>query len=132
MTKTKNAVLSYTLSYQPLQINLSASWNTTIFESQVNNSTTMGPVISIQRPLLNKKINSSLAWSYMSSGTGENNNTTSVIRINASYKLRPKQTIKFSASGTGMKRMVTEEGSPDPVRQNSSEFRCTLNYSWNF
>ncbi len=132
MTKTKNAVFSYTLSYQPLQINMSASWNTTIFESPGNNSTTMGPVISIQRPMLNKKINSSLAWSYMSSGSGKNNNTTSVIRINASYKLSPKQTIKFSASGTGMKRMVAEEGNPDPVREKSNEFRCTLNYSWNF
>jgi hypothetical protein len=131
-TRTKNAVFSYTLSYLPLQVNINSSLNFTLFESENVNSTTIGPVFSIQRPLLNKKINSSLSFSYMNSVTDGNNNTTSVIRLNAAYKVRPKHTIKLSVSGTGMKRMVPEENSEELVKQNSNELRCTLNYAWNF
>lgn len=131
-TRTKNAVFSYTLSYLPLQININSSFNYTLFESENVNSTTMGPVVSIQRPFMDKKINSSLSFSFMNSITDGNNNTTSVIRLNAAYKVRPKHTLKLAVSGTGMKRMVPDDDSQAMVQQNSNEIRCTINYAWNF
>lgn len=132
MTQSKNAVFSYTLSYQPLQISLNTSFNATLFESADNNSTTYGPVISVQRPFMNRKMNSSISYSRMNSRTGGNDNTTTVIRLNATYKLFPKHTIKFAASGTAMGRMVRDEETQEMVHQNSSELRFTLNYAWNF
>ncbi len=131
-TRTKNAVLSYTFSYQPLKLSLNSSLNATIFESANMNSTTIGPVFSLQRPFFERKINTSLAYSFMNSESNGLNNTTSIIRLNASYKLKPKHTLKFVGAMTFMGRMVRDEETEEFVQKKSGEYRFTLNYAWNF
>lgn len=131
-TRTKNAVLSYTLSIQPIQLSVNSSLNTTIFESENALSKTIGPVISLSRPFLERKINTSLAYSFMNSNSNGLNNTTSVLRLNATYKMFPKHTIKFIAATTFMGRMIQEEGGEEFIKRKSGEYRFTLNYAWNF
>lgn len=131
-TLSKTALLSYTSSYQPLKLSLNTSLNITQFDMETGRSQTIGPVVSVSRPFLNRKISSSLSYSYMSSATNGNNNTTSVLRLNANWKIRPKHTLKFNVGTTFMDRMVKEEGTSAMVPKKSNETRAVLNYNMSF
>jgi hypothetical protein len=131
-TLCRNMVLSYTVSYQPLNISLNSSVNATFFEMQGGSSKNIGPVISLQKPFLDRKLNSSISYSYMNSITGELSNTTSIARLNLSYKLYKKHTLKFSASANFMGRMEMVENTEDYIKKKSNELRFVLNYAWNF
>ncbi len=131
-TVCKNALLSYTLSFQPLQISLNTSVNATIFEMEDNQTQTIGPVVSIQRPFLDRKMNTSLSYSRMISVVTGNNNSTSVARLNLVYKLFPKHTLKFSVSNTFLARHEKQEDTDAFVKKISNETRFMLNYGMTF
>jgi hypothetical protein len=131
-TSCINALLTYTLGYQPLSASLNTSLNATWFEMPDNKSTTYGPVISLQKSFLDKKMNSSLAYSYMSTITAGNNNSTSVIRLNMTYKVGKKQTLRFDVGSTFLKRWMKQNNQTEFTMKKSNETRFNLNYGFNF
>ena len=131
-TLSRNAMLSYTMGVQPLQLTLNSSLNATVFESEGNSSRTMGPVVSLQRPFLKKKINTTVSWSRMMTMTDGRSNSTSVVRMNVNYRFLPKHTIKLTASSTFLNRHVREGEEEGYVRKKSNETRLMLNYGFNF
>ncbi len=131
-TLSRNALLSYSISIQPLQLSVNSSVNATVFESEDNTSKTVGPVVSVQRPFLKKKINTSLSWSRMITMNEGRNNSTSVIRANVKYKVLPKHTIKLSGSASFFNRYTRNEETEGYVKEKSNESRVMLNYGFNF
>jgi hypothetical protein len=131
-TVSRYYLFTYTASYQPLNITLNASMNLTQFLMQEGQTQTLGPVVSLSKPFLNRKINSSLAFSVLQSTNQGNKNSTSVIRLNINWKIFPKHTLKFNASTTFMKRNIKEAENLDWVLKKSNESRFTLNYNMRF
>ncbi len=131
-TQSKNALLSYTTSYQPYNVSFNASINFSQFVSASSNTNTIGPVTSISKPFFNRKLNSTLSYAWLNTKTGDNNSTTSVLRLNLSWKILPKHTLKFNAGTTFMNRMVMNEETEVLEPKKSNETKLALNYSMNF
>ncbi len=131
-THSKNALLSYTTSYQPYNVSFNASINFSQFVSASSNTNTIGPVTSISKPFFNRKLNSTLSYAWLNTKTGDNNSTTSVLRLNLSWKILPKHTLKFNAGTTFMNRMVMNEETEVLEPKKSNETKLALNYSMNF
>lgn len=118
---------NYTLSFVPLDLNVTAGVNASFNTTLETDNTTLGPTLALSKLFFDKKIRSSFAASYnQSSVNGEVQNTILNFRLNAGYQLYEKH--QFNLSLLSLFR-----NSPIATAQvAASDFTATLGYNYSF
>jgi hypothetical protein len=122
-----NGNVGYLLTLTASQTNISLSFNGTINQGSQLQSKTIGPVASLSKSLLQRKLRLTLSTSYNSSytnGLHQNNIFNSRLSANASVKKKHN----FTASAVFVKRdFLTTENA-----RSYAEFTGTLGYTYSF
>ncbi len=118
---------NYTLSFVPIDFNITAGVNASFNTTLETDNTTFGPTLALSKLFLDKKLRSSFAASYnQSSVNGELQNTILNFRVNAGYQLFEKH--QFNLSLLSLFR-----NSPNATTQvAANDFTATLGYNYSF
>lgn len=122
-----NINTAYSLNIVPQNMTVSISFNVALNNSPMVQSSTLGPVASVSRAFLDKKLRASLSLGHNQSYT--DNKAVSTInnaRINGTYTIQKKHNMNLSLVTVNRNTKV-EGGAPS-----FTEFTGTLGYSYSF
>ncbi|MBW1656231.1 hypothetical protein [Flavobacterium quisquiliarum] len=118
-----NTGLSYILGYPQQDLNLTASFNSTIGKLDVGDNLILGPTIGATKLFYEKKLNTSFSTSYNTSfNNGDKVNDVFNIRLNGSYIYMQKHNFGLNC--------ITLFSSSQTVRNN--DLTATLSYTYSF
>ncbi|KAF2517834.1 TonB-dependent receptor [Flavobacterium foetidum] len=118
-----NTGLSYILGYPQQDLNLTASFNSTIGKLDVGDNLILGPTIGATKQFYDKKLNTSFSTSYNSSfSNGDKVNDVFNIRLNGTYIYMQKHNFGLNC--------ITLFSSSQTVRNN--DLTATLSYTYSF
>lgn len=121
-----NGNIAYTHQVNSLHAGLTLAMNANLSTAGDLKSSTAGPTISINKSLLEKKMQTVLSVSYNSQVINEQrNNDVTNVRLTASYRVRRRH--NFSLSGIMLDKASKQPSSPD-----FTEYTGTLGYNFNF
>jgi len=118
-----NTGLSYIIGYPKKDLNLTASFNSTIGKLDAGDNLILGPTIGATKLFYDKKLNTSFSTSYNTSfNDGEKVNDVFNIRLNGSYIYLQKHNFGLNC--------ITLFSSSQSVRNN--DVTATLSYTYSF
>jgi len=118
-----NTGLSYIIGYPKKDLNLTASFNSTIGKLDAGDNLILGPTIGATKLFYDKKLNTSFSTSYNTSfNDGEKVNDVFNIRLNGSYIYLQKHNFGLNC--------ITLFSSSQTVRNN--DITATLSYTYSF
>jgi hypothetical protein len=118
---------SYAINLAPQLMIVSVSFNATLNEGAMINSKTLGPIASVNRSFLNKKLRITLSSSYNNAySNGVNVNKIVNGRLMSTFSLHKKHNINLSTV------VVNRENRVEGGSKSFTEFTGTLGYSFNF
>ena len=117
----------YNVSNNPKAMNISSAFNLTYNKTGGTNSIIFGPTVSINKKLLNKKVNTGLSVSYNNTFSPDKTKASVMaFRINGGYVWKKKH--NFGMNAVGMTR-----GMKGPLGKKSTyDFTETITYSYSF
>lgn len=120
-----NINTAYSLNLEPKNLIITAGFNNSHSEAPQMKSTTLGPILSLTRSYLDKKLRSIVTTSYNRSYTNGTlvSNITSV-RATGTYSVKKKHNLNLTIT------VVNREGGPE--EEGFTEFTGTLGYNYNF
>ncbi|WMN12699.1 hypothetical protein QYS49_34350 [Marivirga salinae] len=124
-----NGNLGYVNQWKPLELNVSASLNVSLQESNNMQNLTAGPVISASKSLFEKQLRVSLSSAINNSySNSQLQNTILNCRLSATYSLKEKHNFSFTNAFINRKTLRNEV-SGSTIR---AEYNGTLTYSYQF
>jgi len=124
-----NGNLGYVNQWKPLELNVSASMNVSLQESNDMQNLTAGPVIAASKSLFEKQLRLSLSSAINNSySNGKLQNTIINCRLTATYSLKEKHNFSFTNAFINRKTLGNEL-SKSTIR---AEYNGTLTYSFQF
>lgn len=118
-----NTGLSYIIGYPQKDLNLTASFNSTIGKLDAGDNLILGPTIGATKLFYDKKLNTSFSTSYNTSyNNGDKANDVFNIRLNGSYIYLQKHNMGLN--------VITLFSSSQTVRNN--DLTATLSYTYSF
>ncbi|MBF4463900.1 hypothetical protein [Flavobacterium sp. LC2016-12] len=118
-----NTGLSYIIGYPKKDLNLTASFNSTIGKLDVGDNLILGPTIGATKLFYDKKLNTSFSTSYNTSfNNGDKVNDVFNIRLNGSYIYMQKHNMGFN--------VISLFSSSQTVRNN--DLTATISYTYSF
>lgn len=118
-----NTGLSYIIGYPQRDLNLTASFNSTIGKLDTSDNLILGPTIGATKLFYDKKLNTSFSTSYNTSfNNGDKVNDIFNIRLNGSYIYMQKHNFGLNC--------ITLFSSSQTVRNN--DLTATLSYTYSF
>lgn len=118
-----NTGLSYIMGYPQKDLNLTASFNSTIGKMDISDNLILGPTIGATKLFYDKKLNTSLSTSYNTSfNNGDKVNDIFNIRLNGSYIYLQKHNFGLNC--------ITLFSSSQTVKNN--DVTATLSYTYSF
>jgi hypothetical protein len=124
-----NGNLGYVNQWKPLELNVSASMNVSLQESNDMQNLTAGPVLSASKSLFEKQVRLSLSSSINNSySNSQLQNTILNCRLSATYSLKEKHNFSFTNAFINRKTLGNEV-SESTIR---AEYNGTLTYSYQF
>lgn len=124
-----NGNLGYVNQWKPLELNVSASLNVSLQESNEMQNLTAGPVLSASKSLFEKQLRISLSSAINNSySNSQLQNTIVNCRLSATYSLKEKHNFSFTNAFIN-RRTVGNESSESTIR---AEYNGTLTYSYQF
>jgi hypothetical protein len=124
-----NANLGYVNQWKPLELNVAASMNVSLQESNEMQNLTAGPVLSASKSLFEKQLRLSLSSAINNSySNSQLQNTIVNCRLSATYSLKEKHNFSFTNAFINRKTLGNEL-SESTIR---AEYNGTLTYSYQF
>ena len=124
-----NGNLGYVNQWKPLELNVSASLNVSLQESNNMQNLTAGPVLSASKSLFEKQLRVSLSSAINNSySNSQLQNTIVNCRLSATYSLKEKHNFSFTNAFINRKTLGNEV-SESTIR---AEYNGTLTYSYQF
>ncbi len=118
-----NTGLSYIIGYPQKDLNLTASFNSTIGKLDTSDNLILGPTVGATKLFYDKKLNTSFSTSYNTSfNNGDKVNDIINIRLNGSYIYLQKHNFSLNC--------ITLFSSSQTVRNN--DLTATLSYAYSF
>lgn len=125
-----NANVAYSINYVPFNMLLSISLNASVNRSQEFHSATMGPVVSLSRTFLDKKVRLMLSTAYnTTSNAGDSvgsNSSIMNVRTNGTFTFKKKHNLNLSAT------LVERKTGSTTGQNNFAELTLSLGYSFAF
>ena len=126
-TRFYNINTGYAVALAPRNMNLAATFNTTINRGPFIQTQTMGPTASVTKTFFNRKFRTTLSSSYNNTYTnGIHVNAVATCRFNGAITVRKKH--HFNLSTVVVKRTSRPEG----AGRSFTELTGTLGYRYNF
>lgn len=128
-TEVFNTNLNYNLFWAKPKLNIITSISYNKFQPGVNldETTGWGPTLGLNKGLLKNKIKTIVMYTYQNNKTSATNITNmNVVRINASYKVAKRQSIRFSLS----MMYRSNDNNEEIIKQ--EEYNARLTYSYVF
>ena len=126
ITKFYNAGLSYLIGFPKLEASAQFGFNYTLNDTDLFESTNVGPSLGLSKKFFDKKITARYVLSYLSNTqNGENLFGVVTNRFNLNYKFHPKHTVRL---GFGTLSKNDKQSSVNSY----SEFRATVGYRLRF
>ena len=135
-TQFYNANGSYTLALAKIGLNISAGANYSLNTIDTLRSSTLGPTLSLSKPLFDKKVKTSLALTHNRvNQQGELQNTVWTARLGGSYAIQKKHALNLSL--VALNRAALDRGNNNLAAESTAarsftEFTATLGYSYRF
>ena len=121
-----NANMGYAVNFVPIELNLSFTTSASYVTSPLNNSLTLGPVVSVNKAFFEGTFNNGMSITYNQSHTdGALQNTVVSTRYNVTYLLKEKHNFSFSGIYFWQDSRIYASGK-------LSEVTLTLTYSYSF
>jgi hypothetical protein len=129
-TKMNNGSLNYRWNYLPAEIAATISYSISTYKVDSTKTFTYGPVISLTKSFLKKKLSSNFSYSTQKTNvTHGTDNNLNVFRLSVAYRINKHHSVNINNNLIYRKNISHTEPS---LNQKSHEFIGTFAYNYSF